>query len=850
MTNRLKKLGGLSPESPPSTDNSIDAELAQAFAELYLDGARCGRPFAEFPPEIRYAVWALRRQRSRQPNESSTIQSLLRRRSVEPLEYDDFKNVFSREDIVLINEARAGGLLACYAMATSGPPNSGNDSRGSSGEKPRVRTTALFDEDEVRRTLAILIPKGSVFEIRALNAQLKGQRRKATVAGYFDDVDACVAELRKLASASGIYFTMNPVDPALLARCANRLAYPEKSAATNDQHIVRRHCLLFDVDFDRASGISATDAEKERAHRRAIEIFRFLQDRGWSRPIVGDSGNGFHLLYRIDLPCADGDLIKRVLAALADRFDGDGVKLDRAVFNPARIVRLYGTLAAKGDNTRDRPHRLSRLLKKPLLAKVTEEQLTALVQELQPDEQEADHEVDLKHGVFDVDDFLARYGVAAEKTTKADGTINWTLKECPFNPDHKDAAVYQEPDGKLGFHCFHSSCAGRHWKDFRRHFEPETTRSSPGASKRAPLTIRTIDEILGMEFDPADLVSPNGYLTLGDATAICGPGGIGKTRLTMQLGMCCRAGRDFLGWQTNGQELRFLFLQTENSSRRLQADLEKMLSAFTPDQQKHIKAGLFFHTLEQDDDGYLALDFENQKRIEKAITDTSADVIICDPLRDFSLDDLNSDKVMDETVRDLCRAIKRGNQKRLPLIVHHAAPGKAGAQKTTGWDRACFGRNSKVLQMKVRAQINMGQAQPNENSIVIIGSGKANNAPEFAAFAARLSFDTMLYARDDDFDMEHWRAEVSGTGSEKHGTATKGTIEDLLNLIPPTGSISQNALLTSASDEARGEKRIAQKKARTFLAMLVEQGRAFEWRIKRPKTNPEIKISRHEQPLV
>src|SRR5260370_30098879 len=119
----------------------------------------------------------------------------------------------------------------------------------------------------------------------------------------------------------------------------------------------------------------------------------------------------------------------------------------------------------------------------------------------------------------------------------------------------------------------------------------------------------------------------------------------------MQFAMYCRAGRDFLGWQTNGRDLRFLFLQTENSCRRLDEDSQKMLSAFTPPEREHIDAGLFFHTLEGDDDGFLMLDIENKERIEKAITETRPDVVIFDPLRDFSLDDLNSDKVMGDTLR-------------------------------------------------------------------------------------------------------------------------------------------------------------------------------------------------------
>jgi hypothetical protein len=280
-------------------------------------------------------------------------------------------------------------------------------------------------------------------------------------------------------------------------------------------------------------------------------------------------------------------------------------------------------------------------------------------------------------------------------------------------------------------------------------------------ARRAPLTVRTIPEILEMKFDDADLILENGYATKGDLTTCCGMGGVGKSRLATQFAFCCRAGGDFLGWKTRGRDLRFLFLQTENSCRRLNSDIAKMLSGFTPEEQESIKAGVFFHTLEEDDDGFLALDPENKQRIEDKISQTSADVVVWDPLRDFSLDDLNSDKFMGETLRDILRLTKRGNPKRFPLAIHHAATGRAGVQKTTGWDRSSFARNSKVRQMTARAVINVAPARSDDNSTIIIGSGKCNNAPEFSPFAARLNFDTMLYARDEDFDLDGWKEELS-----------------------------------------------------------------------------------------
>ena len=71
-------------------------------------------------------------------------------------------------------------------------------------------------------------------------------------------------------------------------------------------------------------------------------------------------------------------------------------------------------------------------------------------------------------------------------------------------------------------------------------------------AKRQTLTIRTINEILEMCFDDKELILTNGYLARGERTAFCGMGGVGKSRLVMQLALCCRTGTDFLGCPTQG----------------------------------------------------------------------------------------------------------------------------------------------------------------------------------------------------------------------------------------------------------------------------------------------------------
>ena len=230
---------------------------------------------------------------------------------------------------------------------------------------PNKNSKPLYEEDAVADAVRLLVGVGNVTELRALDATTTSHRWPHTVSGYFDDPQKLSEALQGIETAKGIYITLNPVDPALLARASNRLRKPSRGESTSDTDIVCRRWLPIDVDVQRPSGISATDVEHDAALNRARKIRDYLRDCGWPDPIEADSGNGAHLLYRIDLATDDGGTVQRVLAAIADRFDDETVKVDRSVFNPARIWKLYGTLACKGDDTPDRPHRMARILSRP-----------------------------------------------------------------------------------------------------------------------------------------------------------------------------------------------------------------------------------------------------------------------------------------------------------------------------------------------------------------------------------------------------------------------------------------------------------------------------------------------------
>lgn len=219
---------------------------------------------------------------------------------------------------------------------------------------------------ELAARLRPLFEPGQVIEVRALEVKRSG--RPHTEAGFYDcdhlhDLARDALNLSRF--AKGVYFTLNPLCPDLLARRCNRIDWAGEGELAKDRDVLRRRWLLIDADPVRDPLISASDQEKERARHTALAVRDFLRARSWPDPVLADSGNGFHLLYRIDQPADDGGAVERILRALAARFDDEHVKIDRKVFNAARICKLPGTWARKGDHTPTRPHRRAELLEVP-----------------------------------------------------------------------------------------------------------------------------------------------------------------------------------------------------------------------------------------------------------------------------------------------------------------------------------------------------------------------------------------------------------------------------------------------------------------------------------------------------
>ena len=215
------------------------------------------------------------------------------------------------------------------------------------------------DSAEIERAISLIFEPGDVVEVRI------PKTRAGVVAGYFDNPSMmvrtiCQADRRY--RAGGVYYVLNKIDPALRGRAYNRLK-EHSEHTTADNNVFARRWLPVDLDPVRPAGISSSDREHAEAIQRARTIADDME-REWGRPILADSGNGAHLLYRINLANDQEALgfVASTLAKLDRRYSDHAVKVDLTSANAARIWKAYGTVARKGDSIPTRPHRLSRII--------------------------------------------------------------------------------------------------------------------------------------------------------------------------------------------------------------------------------------------------------------------------------------------------------------------------------------------------------------------------------------------------------------------------------------------------------------------------------------------------------
>lgn len=328
-----------------------------------------------------------------------------------------------------------------------------------------------MNEATIREWYDVFKDNSDLTEIRILDPETR-----KTYSGYFTDIETILREIRRF-DRCNIYFTLNIIDPACYSREQHDKISLKPKSTTSDKEIIARKWCLIDIDVDKPADTNSTDEEKELAKSVVNEVFKFLRDEGFETPIVCDSSNGFHLLYKQAMTASDEntETMKKFLQVLDMYFSTDKVKIDCSTFNPSRICKLYGCVSRKGSNTPERPQRESKILKVPRFVKPTPNEYFEKVAGYLPEPEKKDRSNFYGKEGFDLDAFIAKHGIRISRVVETANYTKYILAECPFNSAHlaPDSCIFKMRDGSYGFHCFHNSDSHYTFRDFRLHYEPD-----------------------------------------------------------------------------------------------------------------------------------------------------------------------------------------------------------------------------------------------------------------------------------------------------------------------------------------------------------------------------------------
>lgn len=353
---------------------------------------------------------------------------------------------------------------------------------------------------DTEKFLRMIVPPDFETSLRIMltdekNTVLVGRYNNLTVmANVALDIDRDAETWPELGA---VYFLSNPLDPAKAKFIGDRSTNTLRSGGRSggDRDIAGRYVYLVDTEANRPAGTCSTDEEKAQAYAVTQALRNYAAELGLPEPITVDSGNGYHLYFRGDGANAMSDIWPFMLKHFDDKLGSLDVKVDTAVGNASRVMRLPGTLNRKGENTPERPHRRCKVVAYPAeWIAITSGQLLKIAASLgykTPEERTAaaprsDSPRQLVDDIEDVIlEFIAAFPEHLEFTHRfmKNGQPFFALRECPFvgrahNGHNRKTAIKLGPD-YVGFTCFSDGCAEHTMGDLIRMLESKTGRKSP-----------------------------------------------------------------------------------------------------------------------------------------------------------------------------------------------------------------------------------------------------------------------------------------------------------------------------------------------------------------------------------
>ena len=528
--------------------------------------------------------------------------------------------------------------------------------------------------EEIIKAIKLLKKENELFEIRIINST-----KKWNSSGYFKSPELAVKELEKkqIQDSSNVYICLNAINDACYSRKQRDKFIDGSTNTTSDNDIIGYNWLMIDIDPKRPAGTSSSNEQLEKAKDKARKIYKFLKQQDFNDPIIAMSGNGYHLLYKVQLLNSNVniELIKSFLKGLAIMYDDEDSDIDQKVYNPARICKLYGTIAQKGINTEERPHRLSKIIYVPSEIKNNDIQV---LKKFSSKFEETSEVQNNKYEKFNLDNFIQKHGIRVSQVKENGNAKKYILEECLFNSEHKcpDAAIIERTDGKLGYICFHNSCNNKTWKDVRMMFEPDAynrqyvkLEHKPNSQKenykikqveknepifKTSLMIRN-DKQLEEEYIKTGIIQIDKKirgLKKGFVTCLSGLRGCGKSSIISQITIeSINQGYKvamFSGELTNLNTLNWLVLQASGRDNVLETQYEGLYRPKLEVQQKidnWLNEKVYIYN--NDYGNNFEWIIEN---MEKVVKEKKVDLIILDNLMSLNINSLDKDKLMQQSL--------------------------------------------------------------------------------------------------------------------------------------------------------------------------------------------------------
>ena len=533
----------------------------------------------------------------------------------------------------------------------------------------------ILNGNEIARAIQVMKPDGQLFEIRLI------YNNKKTYSGYFRSMNALWNAFCQINDYSdcNIYMTLNTLNDQCYSRMQRDKFIRNADATTSDNDVIGYDWFLIDLDPKRPTKTSSTDEQIEMARILCGKIMHFLENVGFEKPVIGFSGNGYHLLYKIHMGnTADiKKLLDMSLKTLNMLFADDYIDVDMKNFNASRVCKLYGTRAQKGTDSQLAPHRMSKIMQVPDAIKDTTKKYFEKLVSYYPQEEKPQRYNSYRPGEFDLDSWLQKYGIAYEKVGCSGGD-KYILDHCPFDANHKgkDAVIFKLSSGALSFNCFHNSCADKKWRDVRLLFEPDAyeKRQQEYEKKiysRSRIPQKRIepekDEPLWMTaMDIFNMPKPNETfirtgtegidkrlrgLKLGATSVVSGLRGSAKSTWISGLVLeCCQNGNKvgvFSGELSPDNFMRWMNLQAAGKGHVEPTQYENYYNVSKKNREQIAKwmADKFFLYNNKYGNDYASLKDEFRKKIEK----DKLDLLILDNLMAFDISGLSDNKYEAQT---------------------------------------------------------------------------------------------------------------------------------------------------------------------------------------------------------